>query len=66
MKLYDLLMARRSVRHFEDRPVPDSILDELLDAANNAPSGGNWSCPAFTDGSRLSVEPLRHTNSSRS
>ncbi len=41
MRLYELLMARRSVRHFEDRPVPDSILDELLDVANNAPSGGN-------------------------
>lgn len=41
MGLYDTLMARRSVRHFEDRPVPDSILDQLLDVAVNAPSGGN-------------------------
>jgi len=41
MALYDVLMARRSVRHFEDRSVPDAILDELLDVANNAPSGGN-------------------------
>lgn len=41
MGLHDVLMARRSVRHFEDRPVPDSILGQLLDVANNAPSGGN-------------------------
>jgi nitroreductase len=41
MALYDLLMARRSVRHFDDRPIPDPILNELLDVANNAPSGGN-------------------------
>jgi nitroreductase len=41
MGLYETLMARRSVRHFEDRPVPESILDELLDVAVNAPSGGN-------------------------
>jgi len=39
--LYDLLMKRRSVRSFEDRPVPEELLDELLDAAVNAPSGGN-------------------------
>jgi nitroreductase len=41
MGLYDTLMARRSVRHFEDRPIPDSVLDRLLDVAINAPSGGN-------------------------
>jgi nitroreductase len=41
MGLFELLMERRSVRHFEDRPVPDAVLGELLDAAANAPSGGN-------------------------
>ncbi len=41
MDLYDLMMKRRSVRSFEDRPVPEDVLDELLDAAVNAPSGGN-------------------------
>lgn len=41
MELYDLLMARRSVRHFQDRPVGDDVLNELLDVAANAPSGGN-------------------------
>jgi nitroreductase len=41
MDLYDLMMKRRSVRYFENRMVPDSIVDELVDVANNAPSGGN-------------------------
>jgi len=39
--LFELLMKRRSVRNFEDRPVPADVIDRLLDAANNAPSGGN-------------------------
>jgi len=39
--LFELMMKRRSVRNFEDRPVPPDVVDRLLDAANNAPSGGN-------------------------
>jgi len=41
MNLYDLMMKRRSVRNFEDKKIPENIIEELLDAANNAPSGGN-------------------------
>jgi FMN reductase [NAD(P)H] len=41
MDLYELLMKRRSVRNFEDRPVPDEVVDKLVDAANNAPTGCN-------------------------
>jgi nitroreductase len=41
MDLYGLMMKRRSVRYFENKVVPDSIVDELVDVANNAPSGGN-------------------------
>ena len=41
MDLFELLMKRRSVRNFEDRPVPPDVIDRLLHAANNAPSGGN-------------------------
>jgi FMN reductase [NAD(P)H] len=39
--LFDTMMKRRSVRSFEDRAVPADVLERLLDAANNAPSGGN-------------------------
>ncbi len=41
MKLYDLIRSRRSVRQFEDRPIPEFVLNELLDAAVSSPSGGN-------------------------
>ncbi len=41
MDLYELLMKRRSIRNFQDRSIPERIIEELLDAANNAPSGGN-------------------------
>jgi len=41
MNLYDLLMKRRSIRNFTDQKIPDHIIEALLDAANNAPSGGN-------------------------
>ena len=46
MQLYDLMIKRRSVRHFADRPVPEEIVEALVAAANNAPTGGNiqpWS-----------------------
>jgi nitroreductase len=36
MDLYETLMKRRSVRSFEDRPVPDDVVDKLVAAANNA------------------------------
>jgi nitroreductase len=41
MDLYDLMMKRRSIRNFKDQEIPEHIISELLDAANNAPSGGN-------------------------
>jgi nitroreductase len=34
-------MKRRSTRNFKDQEIPEHIIEELLDAANNAPSGGN-------------------------
>jgi len=41
VELYELMMKRRSVRNFEDRPIPEDVVQKLLDAANNAPTGGN-------------------------
>jgi FMN reductase [NAD(P)H] len=35
------MMKRRSVRNFYDREIPESLVAELLEAANNAPTGGN-------------------------
>jgi FMN reductase [NAD(P)H] len=41
MELYDLLMKRRSVRNFEPKPIPDDVVDKLINAANNAPTACN-------------------------
>jgi len=41
MNLYEVMMNRRSVRNFKDQPIPEEIIRQLLNAANNAPSGGN-------------------------
>ncbi|MGB2982015.1 MAG: nitroreductase family protein [Candidatus Zixiibacteriota bacterium] len=41
MDLYDLIMKRRSARNFKDQEIPEKVIEQLLDAANNAPSGGN-------------------------
>ena len=37
----DALIGRRSVRSYEDKPVPKSMILDLLKAAQTAPSAGN-------------------------
>jgi len=41
MGLYDLMMKRRSVRDFKPDGVPDEVVEKLVRAAANAPTGGN-------------------------
>ena len=41
MKLLDSIKTRRSARSFKDTPIPDSILNEMLEAIRLAPSPGN-------------------------
>ena len=50
--LGDLLRRRRSVRRFENRPVPHDLLRQALDMARWAPSGANrqpWHFIVVTD-----------------
>ena len=39
--LLDLIKRRRSVRHFAKRPIPEDILNKILEAGRWAPSGAN-------------------------
>ncbi|MBN2491649.1 MAG: nitroreductase family protein [Planctomycetes bacterium] len=41
MDFRELIQARRSVRAFEDRPVEETKLEAVLEAARAAPSAGN-------------------------
>ena len=41
MHVSEAVAARKSVRAFLDRPVPEDLLRELLTKASRAPSGGN-------------------------
>ncbi|GIV78591.1 MAG: oxidoreductase [Litorilinea sp.] len=63
-EFYAEMRRRRSVRHFSDRPVPRSIIEDCLRAAGTAPSGANmqpWhfavvSDPAVKHEIRLAAE----------
>ena len=41
MNAYDAIITRRSTRRFHGKPVPQEILDKLIEAGRYAPSGGN-------------------------
>jgi nitroreductase len=42
MTIIEAMKERRSVRRFKEEDVPDNLLREILDAAKQAPSGGNF------------------------
>jgi len=39
--LFEVLKRRHACRHFEQKPIPDEILDKLIYAAHRAPTAGN-------------------------
>ena len=50
--IVDLLRSRSSVRKFLDKPVPDDVVHEILEAGRLSPSGGNeqpWVFGVVTD-----------------
>ena len=47
MELMDVIEQRRSIRKFKDDPVPDSMINDLLNAARLAPSGTNTQASRF-------------------
>jgi nitroreductase len=57
MIIIDLLRKRVSVRRFQDKPVPDDVLREILEAGRLSPSGGNeqpWVFGVITDPALIS------------
>jgi nitroreductase len=52
MNVYEAIKSRRSVRAYEDKPIPQETLDRILNAARLAPSGNNrqpWKFVVVTD-----------------
>jgi nitroreductase len=50
--LIDLLRRRWSVREFRDQPIPEPVLQDILEAGRLSPSGGNeqaWRFGVLTD-----------------
>ena len=41
MEIYDVMRSTPAVREFTDDPLPDDVLERILDNARFAPSGGN-------------------------
>ena len=41
MNVYEAMMKRRTIRRFEDKPVPYEVLEKCVDAGRMAPSGRN-------------------------
>ncbi len=41
MDFYEVIKTRRSVRSYKKEPVPDDVLEKVLNAARIAPSGSN-------------------------
>lgn len=64
------LKSRRSVRHFSSDPLPEGILDNIIETASTAPSGANkqpWTFCVVTDPSikaeiRKAAEKEEHDN----
>lgn len=41
MDVYEAIKTRRSVRAYQDKPIPEEVLNRILEAARLAPSAGN-------------------------
>jgi nitroreductase len=42
MQTWEAIRSRRNVRSFEDKPIADDHLNEILEAGRRAPSSNNW------------------------
>jgi nitroreductase len=52
MEYMDVIRKRRSIRKFKDIPVPKQVIDDIIESARLAPSGGNaqnWLFGVITD-----------------
>lgn len=56
METWDAIRSRQNVRRYDDRPLPDELLDRILEAARRTPSSSNrqrWDFVVVTDREKL-------------
>lgn len=52
MEFYEVVNKRRSIRQFQDKPIPQDVLERILDAGLKAPSSNHqrqWELVTLTD-----------------
>jgi len=65
MHIDDAMASRRSIRGFQDKPVPKEIIEEIIALANRAPSSMNTQPWHFHVLTGAPLEKVREGNSSR-
>ena len=63
MDALDAILTRRSIRRYTEKPVPNELIQILLEAAMNAPSAGNeqpWQFVVITERRLLDEIPAFH------
>ena len=67
MEFYKVIKTRRSVRSYKPDPIPEGVLERVLDAARIAPSGSNrqpWKFIVVKDeGTKKKLVPACHNQS---
>ncbi|NCF79336.1 MAG: nitroreductase, partial [Alphaproteobacteria bacterium] len=65
MQFDDVLMGRRSIRGYQDKPVPKALLEEILALAMRAPSSINTQPWNFTVLTGAALDKIREGNTER-
>lgn len=64
MDIFETIKTRRSIRQFTDEPVPDEVIDTIIEAGTWAPSGLNnqpWKFAVIKDpGLKTEISDLTH------
>lgn len=63
MDTYDVIKTRRSIRSYDDRDVPETLIENVIGAAMLAPSAGNqqsWHFIVVRDREKLDAVPSFH------
>ena len=65
MQFDDVLMGRRSIRGYQDKPVPKALLEEILALAMRSPSSMNTQPWNFTVLTGAALDKIREGNTER-